>query len=141
MRTSRVLLAGVAVAAAAVAASSAFTDSNPMPASKLVAGYGEVAATGATVTDIHYTLNGSDKSIVDAIVFTTSTDVTGEVSTLTLKKQDVNNNNVETAVANYPMACDDPVVAGSDWTITCNTSGHPLAFADFDLVGLTVSNS
>ena len=56
MRKSRVLLAGVAVAAAGVA-TSAFTASNTMPAS--VAGYGQGAVTGATVTEIHYDPNAA----------------------------------------------------------------------------------
>ena len=147
MRKSRVLLAGVAVAAAA-AATTAFTDSNTMPTTKLHAGYGSVAATGANVTDIHYTVNATDKSVVDAIVFTTDTDISGELATLTLKHLDTSATPVEVATPNYPMDCAAPAAdagnngsASDKWTITCDTTGHTLNFADFDYVGLTVSNS
>ncbi len=126
MRKSRVLLAGVAVAAAA-AATSAFTASNTVPAS--VAGYGEGAITGAVVTNIHYDANAADNTNVDDVVFTTSTDVTGKTATMTLKNAG--------AGVGTPYSC---VVAGSvgTQTITCDTTGSTLGFADFDSVGLTV---
>ena len=55
MRKSRVLLAGVAVAAAA-AATSAFTAGNTFQAGvqDTVAGYGEATVSGANITAIHY---------------------------------------------------------------------------------------
>jgi hypothetical protein len=66
MRKSRLLLAGVAVAAAA-AATSAFTAGNTVQTS--VAGYGSATVTGATTKHINYLLDGTDKSLVDAIEF------------------------------------------------------------------------
>ena len=126
MRKSRVLLAGVVVAAAA-AATSAFTASNTVPAS--VAGYGEGAITGAIVTDIHYVQNAADSTNLDSVVFTTSTDVTGRTATMTLKKTG--------AVVGTPYGC---VIAGTvgTQTITCDTTGSTRKFEDFDSVGLTV---
>lgn len=66
MRMSRVLLAGVAVAAAGIA-TSAFTAGNDVQDS--VAGYGSATVTGATTTHINYLLDGTDKSLVDTIEF------------------------------------------------------------------------
>ena len=66
MRKSRVLLAGVAVAGAAVT-TSAFTASNTVQNS--VAGYGSATVSGATTANINYVLDGTDKSLVDSIVF------------------------------------------------------------------------
>jgi len=66
MRKSRVLLAGVAVAAAGVT-TSAFTAGNTVQTS--IAGYGTATVTGATTAHINYVLDGSNKALVDAIVF------------------------------------------------------------------------
>ena len=69
MRKSRVLLAGVAVAAAA-AATSAFTAGNDLSAAgDSVLGYGEVNVTGATVTAIDYNVDPGDNSVLTDIVF------------------------------------------------------------------------
>ena len=73
MRPSRVLLAGVAVAAAAVT-TSAFTAGNTVQSS--VAGYGSATVTGATTAHINYVLDGTDKSLVDSIVFQLNEDMT-----------------------------------------------------------------
>ncbi len=54
MRRSHLLLTGLGLTAVAVTGS-AFTAANPMPAGTAVTGYGEVAITGATVSDISYT--------------------------------------------------------------------------------------
>jgi hypothetical protein len=66
MRMSRVLLAGVAVAATA-AATSAFTAGNDVQDS--VAGYGSALVTGATTAHINYVLDATDKSLVNEIQF------------------------------------------------------------------------
>lgn len=128
MRMSRVLLAGVAVAGAAVT-TSAFTASNTVPAS--VAGFGEGAVTGATVTDIHYVQNASDGTILDAVEFTSTTNLTGRTVTMTLKKSG--------GVVGTPYTCavKTPWDA-TDIVITCDTTGSTLDFEDFDSVGLTV---
>jgi hypothetical protein len=134
MRKSRVLLAGVAVAAAA-ATTSAFTAANDFTAvTPLVAGYGQVAVTGATVTNVSYTLVSGDKSKLDGVIFTTSTDVTDVTlaKTMTLK-------NGTTVLGTYP--CTPSVyTAGSpgSMTLTCDATDDPLLSA-FSAVGLTVS--
>jgi hypothetical protein len=145
MRKSRVLLAGVAVAAAA-AATSAFTAGNDFSGvTSNVAGYGQLEVTGADVTDIHYDVNSDDGTIVDAVEFTTTTDVTGATSTLTLKTG-VTGSDPGGMVVGSPYAC--TVKLGSEWDNTsmvliCDTSavtngGTPTNFADFNGVGLTV---
>ena len=77
MRKSRVLLAGVAVAGAAVT-TSAFTASNTVQSS--VAGYGTASVTGATTAHINYVLDGTDKSLVDSIVFELNEDMDAAVT-------------------------------------------------------------
>jgi hypothetical protein len=145
MRKSRVLLAGVAVAAAA-AATSAFTAGNDFDSvTSNVAGYGQLEVTGATVTDIHYVVNTDDGTIVDAVEFTTTTDVTNATSTLTLKSG-VTGSDPGGLVVGQPYAC--AVKAGSAWdntsmVLTCDTSAATNGnvatnFADFNGVGLTV---
>jgi hypothetical protein len=85
MRKSRVLLAGVAVAGAAVT-TSAFTASNDVPAS--IAGYDEAVVSGATVTSIEYTLDGADASLVDSIEFEATENVFGMQAILQLSDGD-----------------------------------------------------
>ena len=70
MRKSRLVLVGVAVAAAA-AVGSAFTAGNSFGTTKDIAGYGESTVTGATVTNIHYTVDSNDSSKLDSVEFTT----------------------------------------------------------------------
>jgi hypothetical protein len=130
MRKSRVLLAGVAVAAAA-AATSAFTAGNDFSAvDPIVAGYGEVAVSGATVTDVTYTLLSSDNSKLDEVVFTTTTDVTAPALTATLVVK-------EGATVVSTSTC---VKGGytTEMTLTCDATGDPLV-SSFDAIGLTVS--
>jgi hypothetical protein len=124
MRKSRLLLAGVAVAAAGVA-TSAFTASNTVDTS--VAGYGEAAVTGATVDTIHYVPSTTDGTNVDAVEFTVTEDVSTGTAILTLKDGGV--------VVGSPITC----VVGAFTTATpidCDTTGT--AFEDFDSIGLTV---
>jgi hypothetical protein len=135
MRKSRVLLAGVAVAAAA-AATSAFTASNTMPADTIV-GYGQLHVTGAHITNVHYDANTTDATNIDAVEFTSSDDITGQTVTMTLKNTVAG---TETATTDSPYSCDvtTPYASGS-MVLTCDTTATTLTFADFDLVGLTVS--
>ena len=74
-RWARVGRVGVVflVAATILAGSYAFTAANTVPASK--AGDGSGAVTGYTVTNVHYTLNGTDPSKIDAVSFTLNTAV------------------------------------------------------------------
>ena len=130
MRKSRLLLAGVAVAAAGVA-TSAFTAANTVPAS--VAGYGQGTVSGAVVTDIHYVTNPGDGTVVDSVEFTSTTDLTGKDVTLTLKTTG------GTVVVGTPYTC--AVKTAWDATIIvmeCDTTATTRNFADFDSVGITV---
>jgi hypothetical protein len=136
MRKSRLLLAGVAVAAAA-AATSAFTASNTVPPS--VAGFGQAEVSGATVTNIHYVVNADDGTILDAVEFTTTDDITNNTSTMTLKTGSTAG--VGGTVVGDPYPC--VVKAGAGWdgtslVLTCDTTGTTRNFEDFDAVGLTV---
>ena len=132
MRKSRLLLAGVAVAAAGVA-TSAFTASNTVPAS--VAGTGTGAVTGAVVTDIHYVTNAADANTVDAVELTSTTDLTGKSTTLTLKDAGV--------VVGVPYTCSvktawDALAVPPIIVMTCDTTGTTRTFDEFDSVSVTV---
>ena len=84
-RWARVGRVGVVfmIAATILAGSYAFTAANTVPASK--AGDGSGAVTGYTVTNVHYTLNGTDPSKIDAVSFTLNTAVaTGGTLKITL---------------------------------------------------------
>jgi len=71
------------VAATILAGSYAFTAANTVPASK--AGDGNGAVSGYTVSNIHYTLNGTDPSKIDAVSFTLNAAVaTGGTLKITL---------------------------------------------------------
>jgi hypothetical protein len=130
MRKSRVLLAGVAVAAAGVA-TSAFTASNTVPAS--VAGSGQGAVTGAVVTDIHYVQDVADATVVDAVEFTSTTNLTGKTTTMTLKTTG------GTVVVGTPYTCTVKTAWDTtDIVMTCDTSGSTRTFAEFDSVAITV---
>ena len=124
MRISRVLLAGAAVATAAVT-TSAFTASNTMPADSIL-GYGEIDVTGATVDAVAYNRDATDSSRLDNVVFTTSTDVTGQTTSLTLKTG-------TTFVSSHTC-----VVAGSVGTQTITCATGDVLFSAFNVVGLTV---
>src|SRR4051812_29294564 len=135
MRKSRVLLAGVAVAAAA-AATSAFTGSNDFTAvSPLVAGYGEVSASGATVTDVSYTLVSTDKSRLDSVLFTTSTDVTDASLVRKMILKDGSGDPVGTYTCTPSVYT--PGSPGS-MTLNCDATDAPLLSA-FEAIGLSIS--
>ena len=128
MRKSRVLLAGVAVAAAGVT-TSAFTASNTVPSS--VAGYAAASVTGATAQNITYELDGSDKSLVDVIKFDIVQDVTGMQAYLTLRTGGTSG-----TVVGTPVLC---VIGtrGAVSPVTCTLNDR--AVASFDAIGLTVA--
>ena len=86
MRMSRVLLAGVAVAATA-AATSAFTASNDVTDAS-VAGYDKATVTGATVDSIDYVLDGTDKTLLDSITFIATEDVSDREAWLLIEDGD-----------------------------------------------------
>ena len=83
MRLSRVLLAGAGVAAA-VATTSAFTNSNTFIGNDDNAGFGEVAVTGVEVSNVAYNPLTSDASKLDTIVFTVAEDIADSKSFLTV---------------------------------------------------------
>jgi uncharacterized protein YdeI (BOF family) len=140
MRKSRVLLAGVAVAAAA-AATSAFTASNTVPQS--VAGYGQAAVTGATVTNVHYVADTADASLLGSVVFTVTTDVTNAATRTMVLRTGVNaSTNAGGTVVGSPYNCTvttawDAAATPPNLLLTCLTADKP-AFTAFDGVGLTV---
>jgi hypothetical protein len=133
MRTSRVVFAGIAVAAAA-ATTSAFTASNTVPNS--VAGYGSATVTGATMTDIKYTANTADPTTLASVKFTTSTDLsTGHWhADMVLKKSD----GTQLGSADYICSVDQGTWANGSMTITCDTADYP-SIKSLATVGLTVT--
>jgi hypothetical protein len=127
MRKTHLALAGLGLTAAAVTGS-AFTAANVVPAS--VAGYGQGAVTGATVTDIDYTPYAADNTDLGSVTFNSSTNVQNKTASLTLKQG-------TTVVAT--VACDTTgAYAAGTMDIVCDaTATHP-DFDSFNFVGLTV---
>jgi hypothetical protein len=125
MRKSRLVLVGVAVAAAA-ATGTAFTAGNTFNPTTDVAGYGESTVTGATVTNIHYTLD-TDPSKIAEVDFTVTEDVTAAHATAVLKDASA------TPVTLATSTCD----ATTLHAITCALS-TPVAISDLATTALTV---
>jgi hypothetical protein len=131
MRTSRVLLAGVAVAAAA-AGTSAFTTSNDFTGlDNNVAGYGELAVSGANVSNIAYNPD-TDVSKLNNVVFTSDDRIDGGAATMGLTLAGV----ATTGGANT-CAIGAWDAGTTSQPITCTLTA-PVAFAAFDKVALTV---
>lgn len=126
MRRSPLLLVGFALTAVAVTGS-AYAAANPFTASSNVAGYGQMTTTGATITDVAYTL-GSDASRISAVTFTTSTDVRGATARLQLRQG-------TSIVGTYP--CDTSGVFGTSMTVPCALP-VPVALSSFDTTGFAV---
>jgi cysteine sulfinate desulfinase/cysteine desulfurase-like protein len=124
----------VAAAVAGLAASgggSALTASNTMPGSAVVSGYGEVTVSGATVTAVTDTLKAGDNSRLASVVFVSSTDLTNDTMTLTLK-------NAGTIVGtSYACSITTAWAAGSN-TVTCDTSADYPLLNTFNTLGLSV---
>lgn len=130
MRKSVTLLAAVAVAGAAFVSVSAFTAGNSMPTSDGVTGYGQVVATGATISKVTTTPMASDASRVDHVTFVSATDVTGKTATMTLKSG--------TTVVGTPYACVLGTFAAGEQPITCDTTSDSPLIDTYDTTGLTV---
>jgi hypothetical protein len=128
MRKSRVLLAGVAVAAAG-AATSAFTNSNTFTVDNNVAGFAEASVSGATITNIAYT-PATDASQLASVTFQASTDFVGSTTAIMVLKQGTAE---ATGQAN---SCS--VDAATD-RITCNLTA-PMPFINFNNLALTVAS-
>ena len=126
MRRSQLVLAGLAFTAVAVTGS-AFAAANPFTASSNIAGYGEITTTGATITNVAYTLS-SDASQISAVTFTTSTDIRGTTARLQLRRG-------ATIIGTH--ACDTSGVFGTSMTVPCALAA-PVAIASFDTTGFTV---
>ncbi len=128
MRKSRVLLAGVAVAAAG-AATSAFTAGNTFEpgVDQAIAGYGEATVTGANITAIHYNRDTTNQSLLASVVWETDTDLSSlgaNDATLTLSKAGV-------FVESYGCT-----IAPVTFEITCTVGD--VTFEDFNKAGLAV---
>ena len=122
----------VLVTGLAMSGASAFTGSNTFSGTQgtKVAGYGQATATGMVVTDLNYILT-ADKSKLDSVTFTTSTNVTGADVTMLLK----NGANV----VGSPYTCTSAlgyVAATSSAEYECALATD-VALADFDGVGLS----
>jgi formate-dependent phosphoribosylglycinamide formyltransferase (GAR transformylase) len=131
MRKSRVLLAGVAVAGAAVT-TSAFTAGNTVQSS--VAGYGSATVTGATTAHINYVLDGTDKSLVDSIVFELNEDMTVPLTEGLEAWLQLENSGAPVGSA---VQCTVGAFAASVTPVTCSIPDT--AIATFDGVALTVA--
>ena len=127
MRKTHLALAGIGLTAAAVTGS-AFTAANVVPAS--VAGYGQGAVTGATVTDIDYTPYASDNTDLATVTFNSSTNVNGKTASLTLKQG-------TTVVGTFSCDTTGTYAAGTMDIVCDATATHP-DFDSFNFVGLTV---
>ena len=129
MRTSRVLLAGVAVAAAGVA-TSAFTNSNSFAGvDNNVAGFGEASVSGATITNIAYT-PAADASLLTSVVFQASNDFVGSTTAIMQLKQGTAEATGQANTCSVDAATD---------RITC-TLTSPMPFINFNNVALTVAS-
>ncbi len=127
LKSTKLIAAAAITGVVTLGGGAAFTASNVVPPS--VAGYGESSVTGATVTDIHYTLDPTDFSRLASVVFTAVPPIgDSAVAELTLK-------NVGTWVESD--SCEVSTSAGIS-TITCATRGAPL-IDSFDKTGLTVT--
>jgi hypothetical protein len=132
MRKSRVLLAGVAVAAAG-AATSAFTNSNTLSPDNNVAGYGELAVSGVTVSNIAYHPASGDATKLDSVVFTVDRATTTMSAVMTLTTGG-------SVVPNSGSTCTSATAAGPVHTITCDITTD-INIKDFDKTGLTVTSN
>ncbi|WP_346621017.1 hypothetical protein [Blastococcus montanus] len=134
MRKSRVLLAGVAVAAAGVT-TSAFTAGNDFTAvDNNVAGYGELIATGVAVSNIAYTPTTADSGRLQSVAFTVDQAVAspGMSARMTLYSG-------TTPIASGENTC-SYALSGSIHVVTCSLTTPPL-ISSFDKTSLTVTSN
>jgi hypothetical protein len=133
MRKSRVLLAGVAVAAAAVT-TSAFTNSNTSTGlDNNIAGYGQLDVSGVNVSNVAYT-PGSVAGELHSVKFTVDKDGTagnGLAATMSF------------AFGASPVTTTSvctPASAAGVYTIDCVLSPD-IAFSAFNKTALTVTSN
>lgn len=131
MRNPAKWIVAAAVAGLAASGGSALTASNTMPGSAVVSGYGEVTVSGATVTSVTDTLKAGDDSRLASVIFVSSTNLTTDTMTMTLK-------NAGTIVGtSYACAITTPWGSGSI-TVTCDTSSDYPLLNTFNSIGLSV---
>ena len=122
-RISRRMVAVVVVVGAIAAGGAAFTASNTIQAS--TAGYGTSNITGATATDVHYTLNADGTKITTALIT-----FTGDLS-------------ADTVQAGFGTdaltTCSAPVFAAGNSTTTC--SGYTQNTAASATFNVAVTNN
>lgn len=130
MRRSRLLLVGVAVAAAG-AATSALTAGNTFDQTTSVVGYGEVTVTGIHVTAVTYNRLAADNGVLDTVEFATdhATSLAGVTATMTLKDS-------VAPTTNHTCA-----IGGTAPTQVITCQGDGAYFNDFETVGLTVGGA
>ncbi len=124
------LLAGLAISGG-----SAFTGSNTFSGTSgtKTAGYGEVTASGVTVTDVDYNLSATDSSKLASVLFTTTTDMTGKTAKMTLR------DSADAVVVATDCSSAAESLAGvltGNYVITCDNADTQLD--SFTAVGLTV---
>ena len=134
MRKSRVLLAGVAVAAAGVT-TSAFTNSNTFTGlDNNVAGYGEMTASGVNVSNIAYHPAALDATMLHRVVFTVDQNTTTMSAIMTLTS-----GGGATATPSA-STCTSSAAAGPVYKITCDLTAD-VAITAFDKTALTVTSN
>lgn len=136
MRNSTKVVAALGGAALVVAAGSAFTASNSVPAAGLD-GYGATAVSGLTITAMHINPTAADPALLDTVTYTTSTTLaTGgnpDVVTLTLNPGVPAQETFDTCVVTG--------TAGSQ-LITCTpTTPGDITIASIEGLGLTASSA
>ncbi|MBN1094372.1 hypothetical protein JKP75_18585 [Blastococcus sp. TML/M2B] len=129
MRMSRVLLAGVAVATAGIA-TSAFTNSNtfnPDATADDQVGYGELAVSGVTVSNVAYNVLSTDATKLHEVVFTVTTDVEDTNSYLTITGD---------GIATTPFDCTPSAGGAAPYLVTCEAGD--VVVEEITKVALTV---
>jgi hypothetical protein len=122
-RISRRMVAVVVLIGAIAAGGAAFTAANVVPAS--TAGYGTSNITGATATDVHYTLN-ADGTEINTVLIT----FTGDLS-------------ADTVQAGFGTdaltTCSPPAFSSGSSTTTC--SGYTQSTASSATFNVAVTNN
>jgi len=126
MRTKSKIIGAAAIVAALAAGGSAFTASNTLP-SAVTVGYGTQSVTGATATDIKYTLSADGKTI-DSETITFTGDLTSTAITVSTGW---NGGSLTECSGDKASATYDGV-AGTT-TMTCTDSETTTSATEFDV--------
>ncbi|WP_104524285.1 hypothetical protein [Blastococcus atacamensis] len=136
MRKSRVLLAGVAVAAAGLTTSAFTAGNNFSTVDNNVAGYGELTATGVSVSNIAYTPATADSGRLQTVAFTVGQAVAspGMSARMTLYSG-------TTPIPDGANTC-SYAPDGAAHIVTCTLTTTPLPLiSSFDKTSLTVTSN